>query len=223
MSIFRRVRRVLGLETPEEPEKAEKETNSPRHDEITFDEGAYVAELEAERAAKDAFFRSHPASPIPPEERQHFASLEYYPPNPALRFVVRLERIEPPEPLSIPTSTGDEEHYERIGYVSFEVEGQPVRLAVYRSVANGSLFIPFRDATSGTETYGGGRYLEPIPLGDDKLLLDFNRAYNPYCAYSDEWSCPLPPPENWLKVPIRAGEKAYRKPAKSPQASQETP
>lgn len=219
MSIFRKVRQVLGLEPPSEQSAEAKEPLDVSA--LPFDEETYIAKIEAERAAKDAFFRSHPESPIPPEDRPHFKGLDYYPPNPALRFVVRLERVDPPEPITIPTSTGQEERYERIGYVSFEVEGQPVRLAVYRSADHGALFVPFRDATSGTETYGGGRYLEPVLIGDDTLVLDFNLAYNPYCAYSDEWSCPLPPHENWLAVPIRAGEKAYRKPSK--EAAQSEP
>ena len=107
------------------------------------------------------------------------------------------------------TSTGDEQSYYRLGTVEFEVEGQPARLAVYKSAQHDELFLPFRDATSGKETYGAGRYLEPVESSDGKLLVDFNLAYNPYCAYSEHYSCPLPPLENWLKVPIRAGEKGY--------------
>ena len=92
-----------------------------------------------------------------------------------------------------------------------KLEGEPAALAVYRSPHHDELFLPFRDATSGRETYGAGRYLEPAKLAGGRLLVDFNLAYNPYCAYSEEYSCPLPPFENHLKVAIRAGEKAYNK------------
>jgi uncharacterized protein (DUF1684 family) len=81
-------------------------------------------------------------------------------------------------------------------------------LTLYRGT-DGDLFLPLRDATSGDETYGAGRYLEPLMLDDGRVLVDFNYLYNPYCAYNDAWSCPLPPRENWLTVPIRAGEKAF--------------
>jgi len=91
--------------------------------------------------------------------------------------------------------------------VRFDVGGERASLAAF-SQGDG-LFIPFRDSTSGSETYGAGRYVEAEPLGDGRFELDFNRAYNPYCAYNDAWRCPLPPRENWLTVPIRAGELSF--------------
>jgi uncharacterized protein (DUF1684 family) len=169
-------------------------------------EETYIAALEAERAEKDRYFRRDPYGPI--EDRQSFTGLNYYPPDPAFRYTLPLRRVEP-EPLPFQTSTGDERIYYKIGTVEFEVDGQPAQLAVYKSEDYDELFLPFRDATSGTETYGAGRYLEPVELGRGELLVDFNLAYNPYCAYSENFSCPLPPVENWLKVPIRAGEKVY--------------
>jgi uncharacterized protein (DUF1684 family) len=80
--------------------------------------------------------------------------------------------------------------------------------ALYESDAGHDLFLPFRDATSGKESYGAGRYLD-LHAHRDEVEIDFNYAYNPYCAYNPEWNCPLPPAENWLQVPIRAGEKAF--------------
>lgn len=168
----------------------------------------YAAALEAERAQKDAFFRSHPYSPLEHEARHHFRGLKYYEPNPDLRLRLALQPVEP-GPITFQTSTGDEQTYFRVGKVQFEVDGRPAELTVYRSADHDELFLPFRDAESGRETYGGGRYLEPTDLGNGEVLLDFNLAYNPYCAYSPYYSCPLPPVENWLKVPIRAGEKNY--------------
>jgi uncharacterized protein len=167
----------------------------------------YIAAIEAERAEKDYYLRRDAYSPI--EDRVNFSGLNYYPPDLALRFTLPLQRVEP-ELLIFQTSTGDEREYQRLGTVEFEVEGQLARLAIYKSEDYDELFLPFRDATSGTETYGAGRYLEPVELANDELLVDFNLAYNPYCAYSEVFSCPLPPVENWLKVPIRAGEKKYK-------------
>ena len=107
------------------------------------------------------------------------------------------------------TSTGDKAVYLRWARVSFQVEGQGATLTVYRDPGSGALFLPFQDANAGGETYGSGRYLEVEEAANGRLHLDFNYAYNPYCAYSDGWSCPMPLPENRLHVPIRAGEQNY--------------
>jgi hypothetical protein len=120
------------------------------------------------------------------------------------------------EVLTFATSRGTEQRYLRYGHFEFAVEGTTARLHAYRAVhahsAHESLFVPFRDATSTKETYGAGRYLD-LPFEPPGVYeVDFNRAYNPYCAYSDDFVCPFPPPENWLKVPIRAGEKTWSKP-----------
>ncbi len=168
----------------------------------------YIDTIEAERVEKDRFFRASPYSPL--EDRSSFTGLNYYPPDPAWRFELPLQAAEQVEELTIQTSTGDAQTYYRAGTIEFEVEGQAARLAVYKSPHHDEPFIPFRDTTSGQETYGAGRYLEPVELAGGKLLVDFNLAYNPYCAYSEHYSCPLPPLENWLKVPIRAGEKAFK-------------
>lgn len=167
----------------------------------------YVNGVEMERAQKDHYLRQDPYSPI--ADRMNFAGLNYYPPDPAYRLILPLKPIEPPELLLLQTNTGDEQPFNRIGTVEFEIEGQPAQLTVYQSAEDEALFIPFRDATSGKETYGAGRYLEPHDLGGGDLIVDFNRAYNPYCAYSADFSCPLPPFENHLKATIRAGEKIY--------------
>jgi uncharacterized protein (DUF1684 family) len=105
------------------------------------------------------------------------------------------------------TSTGDVQEYHRFGRFHFNVQGQPADLTVYYS--DGNYFLPFVDSLAGKETYPAGRYLEPEPLGEGFFLIDFNLAYNPYCAYNEHWSCPLTPFENRLKVPIRAGEKIF--------------
>jgi uncharacterized protein (DUF1684 family) len=164
----------------------------------------YAAALADQRDEKDYHFRNDPYSPIPWEEREAFKGLSYFPPNLDLRLTIPLER-EAPEPIQFQTTTGAMRHYDRIGTLGFTVEGEAVTLALYEAEP-GEFFLPFRDATSGTETYGAGRYLEPIEIERGTFLVDFNLAYSPYCAYAEEYSCPLPPIENWLKVPIRAGE-----------------
>ena len=158
------------------------------------------------RKRKDEFFKTGDHSPLPTGELESFKGLKYYPENPDFRFEVPLERV-PEEDLEFETSTGEKKSYKKIGKLKFKVGGEPAELTLYQA-DSGSYFLPFRDATSGKETYGAGRYLE-VKEKDGKFELDFNYAYNPYCAYSPDYSCPLPPPENWLKVPVEAGEKKF--------------
>lgn len=173
-----------------------------------------VAGLLEARAEKDRSYREDPDSPIPDQDRPRFGGLLYYPVDPAFRFRVQLHRYPRPERLQLATNTGERRDALRYGYFEFAVGGTLCRLQVYRTAdgaAGGKpyLFIPFLDATSGGETYGGGRYLDLEENTRGVYDLDFNRAYNPLCAYGKEYSCPLPPEENRLPVAIRAGEKAY--------------
>ena len=166
-----------------------------------------MTELEHFHAQKDAFFKTHPQSPLLPDQQNTFEGLRYFPENPALRLVVPIEEFVDKDRIVMQTSTGDVREYTRYGRLRFSVDGQVAELTLY---ADGdTYFLPFADALAGAETYGAGRYLESEPLGDGQFLLDFNLAYNPYCAYNDDWSCPLTPVENWLPVPIRAGEKLF--------------
>ena len=151
----------------------------------------------AERIARDESFRSSQNSPIPLKERGLFQNLEYYPVNRDLVFSVRLNRYSRPEPVRLATNTGEIRSGLRYGYFEFVVEGQSCRLQVYRlddTAQSGgpNLFIPFRDATSGSETYAPGRYIDLAENTSGIYELDFNRAYNPYCAYNVAYSCPLP-------------------------------
>jgi uncharacterized protein len=166
-----------------------------------------VDALERLRSEKDEAFRLDPDSPLDPEQRRAFAGLRYFAPNPALDLVLKLDELESKSAIEMQTTTGDVRRYERFGRVTFEVEGQTVQLTVFR--ADGDLFLPFADSLAGTETYGAGRYLEPELLPDGRIHIDFNLAYNPYCAYSPRWSCPITPAENRLAVPIRAGERVF--------------
>ena len=182
---------------------------------LRTDVRAEPARLLGFRAAKDRLFASHPSSPVPAAARRDFRGLAYWRHDPSLSFRLQLEPDPDAPPLEVPrSSAGPAMPYTRIGWVSFTVAGSEARLAVYwLNEYAGGIFIPFRDATNGTETYGGGRYLwdsgKGADLGSegDELVVDFNYAYHPSCVYDPVWSCPLAPPENWLTVPIRAGER----------------
>ena len=156
---------------------------------------------------KDDFFKNDPQSPLTAEQKRAFAGLNYYPENLALRLELPLEKAAAPRQIILPTSTGEAREYMHVGQVHFDVDGQQVALQVYGD--DYGYFLPFVDATAPDETYGAGRYLEPHDLGDGTLQVDFNLAYNPYCAYNERWSCPLPPRENRLGVRIAAGEKKF--------------
>ena len=166
-------------------------------------------QLDAFRAAKDRFFKQHPQSPLTVAQRGVFEGLRYFPHQPALRFALPVESPAEETTVVMQTSTGDAQVYRQLGTLRFSVDDQPVTLTLFADEAGG-LFLPFADALAGRETYGAGRYLEPELLADGRVLLDFNLAYNPYCAYNDDWSCPITPRENRLKVPIRAGEQMYK-------------
>ena len=163
--------------------------------------------LEQFRQEKDEFFKTSRQSPLTTEQKNEFSGLHYYPENPSLRLELKLERFAQPEPVILATSTGDEQEYFRVGQIRFEVAGEEAVLQIYE--ADYGFFLPFVDSLAGGETYPAGRYLEPEVLPGNRFLIDFNLAYNPYCAYNDMWSCPLTPAENRLKVPIRAGEKIF--------------
>ncbi len=168
-----------------------------------------------ERREKNLAFRTGPDSPLLEKNKTRFQGLDYYPVDPSLRFQVRLNRYPSPREVRIGTNTGEVRSGLRYGYFEFSVNGTPCRLQAYRMDEDQggrgpSLFVPFRDATTGTETYAAGRYIE-LPENTTGIYdLDFNRAYNPFCAYGRDYSCPVPPAENTLPLPIRAGEKRYR-------------
>ena len=163
------------------------------------------------RNEKDEFFRAGQGSPLPPTEREPFSGLRYFDPDPALRFEASLHRYANPESVLMTTSRGSRQLFSRVGYFDLTLDGSPVRLHAYQSAERDdpSIFIPFRDGTSGKESYGAARYLDFEVEHDDRYAVDFNYAYNPYCAYSEDYICPLPPRENWLAVPVRAGERKY--------------
>ena len=166
-----------------------------------------MSELTEYRAEKDEFYRRHPQSPLTTEQKMGFTGLNYFPENEALRLEVQVEPFADPQPITMQTSTGGVQEYMRYGRFKFQVDGQDAELTIYRN--EHGYFLPFVDSLAGKETYPAGRYLEPEALPGNRFFVDFNLAYNPYCAYNEMWSCPITPAENRLKVPIRAGEKLF--------------
>jgi uncharacterized protein (DUF1684 family) len=165
------------------------------------------------RDGRDELFRTHPQSPLPAGSRATFTSLAYYDYDPALRVEAVVEN-RPRTGVELPSSGPSPMRFEQIGDAVFELGGSTQRLGVHWLPAyGGGLFVPLSDATSGAETYGGGRYLldtvkgSDLGMRDGRLVLDLNFAYNPSCSYDPRWTCPLPAAANRLDVRIEAGER----------------
>jgi uncharacterized protein (DUF1684 family) len=169
-----------------------------------------MSTLDQFRAQKDDFFQHDWQSPLTADQREGFSGLQYYPENPALRLTLPIEPYTDREIVTMITSTGSAREYVQAGWFSFEVNGEVAILQVYQDPAGEYFFLPFVDATAPDETYGAGRYLDIEPIGNGEFLIDFNYAYNPYCAYNLNWSCPLTPKENRLTVRIEAGEMNFK-------------
>jgi uncharacterized protein (DUF1684 family) len=172
----------------------------------------YIAELLQFRTEKDSFLQFSPRSPIKKENRWTLQHLKYYEVN--LQFVVKatLHRNENSPQFTITTTTGETHDAVNYGTMEFTLQEKKYHLSVFKFTDRqneGDLFVPFTDSTSGHETYGAGRYLDLEENDTGEYTLDFNRAYNPYCAYNEEYSCPIPPRENRLSLRIAAGEKIY--------------
>jgi uncharacterized protein (DUF1684 family) len=169
----------------------------------------YGASIARDRTLKDESFRSSADSPVPPDKRTTLLPLAYYPIDESFAVPAQLEVSRDRTRLKIPTSTGKLRDYERIGMLRFSLHGQPTQLTAFSEVGQpvSRLFVPFADATSGSETYAAGRYLELDPTATGIYLVDFNAAYHPFCYYNVEYDCPYPPAENRLTVPVRAGER----------------
>ena len=168
------------------------------------------------RTDQDNLFKSHPQTALTLEQVADFTSLNYFPYNPAYRFILQVKAITYQEIVTIDLHDDGPTRLKPFGRIKFGISGQEVYLTLFWIMGyGGGIFLPFKDLTSGTETYAGGRYLidtiKGADLGweDDRLVIDFNFAYNPSCAYNDQWVCPLAPLENSLNFPILAGEKKF--------------
>ncbi|MCF2141035.1 MAG: DUF1684 domain-containing protein [Candidatus Lokiarchaeota archaeon] len=170
--------------------------------------------MEYSRSSKDDFFKSHPQSPLSKSDRANFDGLNYFPLNFAYRLILNLYEYSEKETVEIQDTGNNLRHYLRWGKFEFTLKGKNATLHVYKSQpSDPNLFLPFRDKTNGDTTYGAGRYLD-LEEGrdqteDGRWIVDFNRAYNPFCAYSNNYVCPFVPIENWLDIPIEAGEKKF--------------
>jgi uncharacterized protein (DUF1684 family) len=173
----------------------------------------------AERRAKDEEFRTDPETPLPPPSVPGFRGLEYWAPDGAYRFEGSIASYESPERFTIVTTTGRERPGERYGSVTFDLNGERSTLQVYRLLdaepesGGAGFFLPFTDATTGVETYPAGRYVELEGPDGGPYVLDFNRAYNPLCAYGapERFRCPVTPAENRLAIRVEAGERGHAK------------
>jgi uncharacterized protein (DUF1684 family) len=165
------------------------------------------------REKRDRFFKQDPHSPLKETDRKRFKNLLYYPIDLKSTMVGSIEKY-PTEPkpiyVNLPTNKEREKKYVKYGRFKFKLEGKEYILQIYRPLGEGELFLPFKDKTSETETYRMGRYLNIEPMPGGKVLIDFNRAYNPFCQYNEKYTCPFAPKENWLDIEIRAGEKRFK-------------
>lgn len=177
------------------------------------DASTYKVSIEKERSDRNHFMETAPDSPF--GQAKNFKGLKYFAPNPTFRIQADLQYVKSREVRSIQTSDGQERSYLTYATASFDLGNLRHQLLIFENLdpgpERGNLFLAFTDETSGVETYGGGRYLDirKVP-GSTSVLLDFNSAYNPFCAYNENFSCPFPPAENHLKTAITAGEKNYR-------------
>ncbi|USZ70683.1 DUF1684 domain-containing protein [Natronosalvus halobius] len=213
----------MTTDDPDSDPNPDPGSSSDRGAATDVDREEYRRALEEKRAEKDQFFADHPQSPIPPEDREDFDGLGYFEPDLEYRVKATVDLEEDPEadPVAMETTAGREVRYLRVATLTFDLDrGDPdlaggrYELAAYSQDGRiDELFVPFRDKTTGQQSYRGGRYMELDVDGDledgQALVVDFNLAYSPFCAFSETFDCPLPPEENWLDVAIPAGEKTY--------------
>ena len=167
------------------------------------------------RKERDAFFRNHQRSPLLPQDKKKFKGLKYYPFNPQYVFSGQIERFifhinNPKYYATFLTNKGTNKRYLSYGKFYFILDGKKYTIEIYKSVLSDTLFVPFKDKTNEKETYEGGRYIDAEILPDYKMVLDFNMAYHPSCAYNEKFVCVLPPRENMLDIEIQAGEKNFK-------------
>jgi hypothetical protein len=170
----------------------------------------YADDINAWRAEKDEFMRASAESPVPPERRASFPPLNYFPIDEQYRVAAALELVPSDEVIEMDTSDGKKRRMRRVGTLQFTLKGQPLTLTAFVDATENDmrrLFVPFGDLTAGTETYPGGRYLDLDRTATGVYDLDFNRAYQPFCYFNPSYVCPVPPRENRLTLPVRAGEK----------------
>ena len=196
-----------------DPEGSDGGTDDDADAEAAAEYERWLDEIKQMRADKDEFFTEHPQSPIQPEVRDDFEGLSYFDPKPEFRVPTRVRVYGNPDPIELDVTAGQPIRYLRPYIFEFELRDDRHQLAGYQQEGEDTdtIVIPFRDKTTGQPTYDRGRYMETEPDKDltngDTVTLDFNLAYNPFCAYSETFACPLPPEENWLDIVVPAGER----------------
>jgi hypothetical protein len=181
-----------------------------------FNRSAYIKKMEKERKLKDIEMLGDAKSPLAEEEKAVFKNLNYFKPKVKFRKEAIFERFDQATHFLMKTTTERLPEYSLYGVVTFKHKGKRLTLNVYQNIElvkkpgyEKHLFIPFNDKTNGKETYGGGRFMDITETGENKIILDFNEAYNPYCAYNHKYSCPIPPEANNLNINVTAGEKKF--------------
>lgn len=173
---------------------------------------SYIKTIETHRQERETFFKRGSESPLSKGDKRNFKGLNYYPANPDYRVNARLTPFQNQTIVKIPTSDNKEKTYTRFAYAEFELKDKMHKVLLLKPTDSenpNDVFLAFTDSTSGDETYGGGRYVDLVTSSDSRIIIDFNKAYNPFCVFNDEYSCPFPPKENHLNVAIEAGEKNY--------------
>jgi len=170
---------------------------------------SYIEKIEKIRERHNKAFRKSPNSPLTAEQKQDFKGLSFFPIDEKFKITAKMKKFDEQEEIAILSSKGEERKYVRHAYFEFDLEGQKNRLIILTIPNQNYLFLAFKDNTTGKETYKGGRYVEIEKLSDNEIVVDFNLAYNPLCAYNDRWNCAGIPDENILQIPLRAGLKKY--------------
>ncbi len=185
---------------------------------ILYAQKTYRHEIKVFQEELNKEYADSATSPLTPEDLATFKSLDFYPIKEKYRVVAKFTKTPDAVPFKMQTTTDRAPEYVKYGEVEFILKGKNIKVNIYQSLRlrktekyKDYLFLPFRDLTSGKTSYGGGRYVDlKIPEGDT-MIIDFNKAYNPYCAYNHKYSCVIPPPENFIKVKIKAGVKKFGK------------
>lgn len=178
-----------------------------------WDSGSYEQQILKAREETDQFMRRSSESPLADQQKRSFRGLEYFPPNPDYIVNAKLVPFQRKTTMTIPTSDNKEVTYIKYAMAEFTIDGTPQSLLLLQSEEENdpkALFLAFTDQTSGNETYGGGRYIDLRLNNDRRVIIDFNKAYSPFCMFNENFSCPFPPQENHLSVAIPAGEKIYK-------------
>lgn len=174
----------------------------------------YLEKIEKERERQYKFIKFNIDSPLTEEQKKNFKELDFFAIDPSYKVRAKMVELEEKKMVELPMTDGSVEKYLKHSFAEFDLNGKPQKLLLLQSMKEAdkrNFFLAFADETSGEETYGGGRYINLRQDGKNSITIDFNLAYNPYCAYNPDFACPLPPKENIMQIPIPVGEKDYKK------------